>query len=73
MGKAKPALNREAQLGRVPCRIFKQKAFMRIPARDRVVTTIEGVGATPVGAKMQKAWLDLEVIPCGYCQPQAAR
>ena len=32
------------------------------------ITTIEGVGATPVGAKVQKAWLDLEVIQCGYCQ-----
>ena len=36
--------------------------------RDRAVTTIEGIGATPVGAKVQKAWLDLEVIQCGYCQ-----
>jgi isoquinoline 1-oxidoreductase alpha subunit len=36
--------------------------------RDRIVTTIEGVGATPSGAKVQKAWLDLEVIQCGYCQ-----
>jgi isoquinoline 1-oxidoreductase alpha subunit len=34
----------------------------------RAITTIEGVGATPVGAKVQKAWLDLEVIQCGYCQ-----
>jgi isoquinoline 1-oxidoreductase alpha subunit len=37
--------------------------------RDRAVTTIEGIGATPVGAKVQKAWLDLEVTQCGYCQP----
>jgi isoquinoline 1-oxidoreductase alpha subunit len=37
--------------------------------RDRAVTTIEGVGASPSGAKVQKAWLDLEVIQCGYCQP----
>jgi isoquinoline 1-oxidoreductase alpha subunit len=36
--------------------------------RDRPITTIEGIGATPVGAKVQKAWLDLEVIQCGYCQ-----
>src|ERR1700733_7261793 len=36
--------------------------------RDRAVTTIEGIGATPNGAKVQKAWLDLEVIQCGYCQ-----
>jgi isoquinoline 1-oxidoreductase alpha subunit len=35
---------------------------------NRAVTTIEGVGATPEGAKVQKAWLDLEVIQCGYCQ-----
>ena len=34
----------------------------------RAVTTIEGVGATPAGEKVQKAWLDLEVIQCGYCQ-----
>ena len=35
---------------------------------DRAITTIEGVGATPTGARVQKAWLDLEVIQCGYCQ-----
>lgn len=35
---------------------------------DRAITTIEGIGATPAGAKVQKAWLDLEVIQCGYCQ-----
>jgi isoquinoline 1-oxidoreductase alpha subunit len=34
----------------------------------RAVTTIEGVGATQAGAKIQKAWLDLEVVQCGYCQ-----
>src|SRR3984957_9666651 len=34
----------------------------------RSVTTIEGVGATSTGASVQKAWLDLEVIQCGYCQ-----
>ena len=36
--------------------------------RDRTVTTIEGIGASEVGAKVQKAWLDLEVVQCGYCQ-----
>jgi isoquinoline 1-oxidoreductase alpha subunit len=35
---------------------------------DRAVTTIEAIGATPAGAKVQKAWLDLEVVQCGYCQ-----
>jgi isoquinoline 1-oxidoreductase alpha subunit len=35
---------------------------------QRAITTIEGIGATPVGARVQKAWLDLEVVQCGYCQ-----
>jgi isoquinoline 1-oxidoreductase alpha subunit len=35
---------------------------------SRQVTTIEGIGSTATGAKVQKAWLDLEVIQCGYCQ-----
>jgi isoquinoline 1-oxidoreductase alpha subunit len=35
---------------------------------NRAITTIEAVGETPVGAKVQKAWLDLEVVQCGYCQ-----
>ena len=35
---------------------------------SRAVTTIEAVGATPAGRKVQQAWLDLEVIQCGYCQ-----
>ena len=34
----------------------------------RAVTTIEGIGETPIGSKVQKAWLDLEVVQCGYCQ-----
>jgi isoquinoline 1-oxidoreductase alpha subunit len=34
----------------------------------RAITTIEGLGVTPNGTKVQKAWLDLEVIQCGYCQ-----
>ncbi|MBY0561278.1 2Fe-2S iron-sulfur cluster-binding protein [Hyphomicrobium sp.] len=34
----------------------------------RAITTIEGIGATDAGSKVQKAWLDLEVIQCGYCQ-----
>jgi isoquinoline 1-oxidoreductase subunit alpha len=32
------------------------------------LTTIEAVGTTANGAKVQQAWLDLEVIQCGYCQ-----
>ena len=32
------------------------------------VTTIEGVGATPAGARAMKAWVDVDVPQCGYCQ-----
>jgi isoquinoline 1-oxidoreductase alpha subunit len=32
------------------------------------ITTIEAIGATSAGAKIQKAWLDREVVQCGYCQ-----
>jgi isoquinoline 1-oxidoreductase alpha subunit len=32
------------------------------------VTTIEAIGATASGARIQKAWLDHEVVQCGYCQ-----
>lgn len=35
---------------------------------ERAVTTIESVGATKAGARVQRAWLDLEVVQCGYCQ-----
>jgi isoquinoline 1-oxidoreductase alpha subunit len=35
---------------------------------DRAITTIEGIGATPVGSKVQAAWLDVDVVQCGYCQ-----
>ena len=36
--------------------------------RDRKVTTIEAVGDTPAGKRIQQAWLDKEVVQCGYCQ-----
>jgi len=32
------------------------------------VTTIEGIKATEIGRLTQKAWLDSEVVQCGYCQ-----
>jgi isoquinoline 1-oxidoreductase subunit alpha len=35
---------------------------------DAQVTTIEAIGKTDAGAKVQKAWLDHEVVQCGYCQ-----
>ncbi len=37
-------------------------------AAGKPITTIEAIGATPEGAKVQKAWLDLQVVQCGYCQ-----
>jgi isoquinoline 1-oxidoreductase subunit alpha len=41
------------------------------PVADAVndnVTTIEAIGETPLGKKVQDAWLKLEVVQCGYCQ-----
>ena len=35
---------------------------------DAAVTTIEAIGQTPQGKALQKAWLDLDVVQCGYCQ-----
>ena len=35
---------------------------------DSAVTTIEAIGDTPQGKALQQAWLDLEVVQCGYCQ-----
>lgn len=36
--------------------------------KNASVTTIEGIGATALGARLQKTWLDVDVIQCGYCQ-----
>jgi len=41
------------------------------PVADAVndnITTIEAIGETPSGKKVQDAWLKLEVVQCGYCQ-----
>jgi isoquinoline 1-oxidoreductase alpha subunit len=35
---------------------------------NAAITTIEAIGNTAAGRKIQKAWLDLEVVQCGYCQ-----
>jgi len=35
---------------------------------SRVVTTIEGIGITPAGKKVQEAWIEVDVVQCGYCQ-----
>ncbi|MCB2078569.1 MAG: (2Fe-2S)-binding protein, partial [Novosphingobium sp.] len=36
--------------------------------RDMDVTTIEGLQDDPVGRKLIDAWLDIDVMQCGYCQ-----
>ncbi len=33
------------------------------------VLTIEAIGSTPIGARLQEAWLKVDVMQCGYCQP----
>lgn len=37
-------------------------------AVNKQITTIEGIGATDVGKRVQQAWLGIEVAQCGYCQ-----
>jgi isoquinoline 1-oxidoreductase subunit alpha len=32
------------------------------------VSTIESIGETRIGQALQKAWLDVDVLQCGYCQ-----
>lgn len=36
--------------------------------KDEKITTIEAVGQQESGKKIQEAWLDVEVMQCGYCQ-----
>ena len=43
----------------------------RLPLEDAVnlkITTIEGIGDTSLGKKVQQRWLVLDVPQCGYCQ-----
>ncbi|MET0935827.1 MAG: (2Fe-2S)-binding protein [Luteibacter sp.] len=43
----------------------------QLPVSDvgnRAITTVEAIGNTPEGAKVQQAWLALDVVQCGYCQ-----
>src|SRR5260370_41793346 len=35
---------------------------------EAAVTTIEAIGETPAGRNVQRAWLDHDVVQCGYCQ-----
>jgi len=35
---------------------------------DAKITTVEAIGETETGRKVQEAWLALDVMQCGYCQ-----
>lgn len=35
---------------------------------SRKITTIEGIAEQPIGQAVQQAWLEHEVVQCGYCQ-----
>jgi isoquinoline 1-oxidoreductase alpha subunit len=37
-------------------------------ASGKKITTIESIGDTDVGKRVQQAWLALDVVQCGYCQ-----
>ena len=37
-------------------------------AAGKKITTIEVIGDTEAGGKIQQAWIDLDVVQCGYCQ-----
>ncbi|MCB5185837.1 (2Fe-2S)-binding protein [Methylobacillus gramineus] len=37
-------------------------------AAGKKITTVEQISTDPVGEAVQKAWLDLGVAQCGYCQ-----
>mgnify|MGYP000742926163 CR=1 FL=1 len=39
-----------------------------VAAVGKQISTIEAIGATRVGRKIQAAWLALDVPQCGYCQ-----
>src|SRR5512135_113595 len=35
---------------------------------NRPITTIEALAASPVGRRLQRAWVEHQVAQCGYCQ-----
>jgi isoquinoline 1-oxidoreductase subunit alpha len=52
------------QIDGVPTR----SCVLPVSAVKGAVTTVESLQADPVGKKVQQAWLDLDVMQCGYCQ-----
>jgi isoquinoline 1-oxidoreductase alpha subunit len=37
-------------------------------AVGKKIVTIEAIGNDPVGARVQAAWREVDVVQCGYCQ-----
>ncbi|MFL6675617.1 MAG: (2Fe-2S)-binding protein [Massilia sp.] len=37
-------------------------------AAGKKIVTIEAIGNDPVGARVQQAWNQIDVVQCGYCQ-----
>ncbi len=49
--------------------IPRRSCVMPVSAADgHSITTIEAIGDTAAGKRIQQAWLDLDVVQCGYCQ-----
>lgn len=46
-----------------------RSCVLPIGAVNGAITTIEGIAGSEVGRRVQAAWLGLEVVQCGYCQP----
>lgn len=38
-------------------------------ALGKKIVTIEAMSDTEIGKRVQQAWLDVDVVQCGYCQP----
>lgn len=43
------------------------KTFVK-DVEDAEITTIEAMADTEIGAAVQQAWVELDVVQCGYCQ-----
>jgi isoquinoline 1-oxidoreductase subunit alpha len=54
-----------AHLGGVPTRSCVVPIAL---VGGRRITTIEGIGRDPVGRVVQEAWVEKDVVQCGYCQ-----
>lgn len=48
--------------------IARRSCVMPVDAVHGKVQTIEGLAGTPAGQALQKAWVELQVVQCGYCQ-----